>query len=61
MEGKGREREGKGEEAFPIFLLLIDKADIWNSSPIPQWQVDGGERKREAGKLACEAESIFFS
>lgn len=46
VEGKGREREGKGEEAFPIFLLLIDKADIWNSSPIPQWQEDGGERER---------------
>lgn len=34
---------GEGEKAFPIFLLLIDKADIWNSSPIPQWQEDGGE------------------
>ena len=58
----GREGErGGGEGAFPIFLPLIDKADIWNSSPIPQRQEDGGERRERRVNLPARLSKFFFS
>lgn len=53
-------REGEREGALPIFLPLIDKADIWNSSPIPQWREDGGERWERRVNLPARLSTFFF-
>lgn len=59
-----RQTETRGEKgregALPIFLWLIDKADIWNSSPIPQRQGDGGERMERRVNSPARLSAFFF-